>query len=99
MYREKQPLPPGTPPPPKKKGEPEVCPNCRGIGYKGKIGLFEMIQIDAGMRAGIKQKVAPEVLRNLSRKAGNRTLQEEGILLVASGVTSLDEMKRILKPQ
>ena len=99
LYREKQPLPPGTPPPPKKKGEPEICPNCRGVGYKGRIGLFELVRINDAMRAAIKQKVAPDVLRNLSRQAGNRTLQEEGVLLIAAGVTSLAELQRVLKPQ
>ncbi len=99
LYREKQPLPPGTPPPPKKKGEPEVCPQCKGIGYRGKIGLFELIAVNDAMRAAMVNKVAPEAMRQLSRQAGNPTLQEEGIFLIAAGVTSIAEVQRVLKPQ
>ncbi|MFO0884797.1 MAG: ATPase, T2SS/T4P/T4SS family [Pirellulales bacterium] len=97
LYREKQPLPPGTPPPPKKKGEPEVCPQCKGIGYRGRIGLFELVTINDAMRDAITKKAAPEVLRQLSRQAGNPTLQEEGVFLIAAGVTSIAEVQRVLK--
>lgn len=97
LYREKQPLPPGQPPPPKKKSEPEVCPECKGIGYKGRTGIFEIVVVDDKMRQAIAKNAKPEILRQMARAAGNRTLQEEGILLIAQGITSLAEVQRVLK--
>jgi len=95
LFREYQPPPPGSK---KRKGEPEVCPDCGGIGYKGRTGIFELVKVSDAMRAALVQRPRLELLRKLSRDAGNRTLQEEGILLVARGVTSLNELQRALKP-
>ena len=95
LFREYQPPPPGSK---KRKGEPEVCPDCGGIGYKGRTGIFELVKVSDAMRAALVQQPRLELLRKLSRDAGNRTLQEEGILLVARGVTSLNELQRALKP-
>lgn len=107
LFREKQPpppLPPGVPPPepPKlKKGEPPppplICPACRGLGFKGRTGLFELLVVDDNMRAALLSDPRPETIRQLARQAGNRTLQEEGILLLAMGGTSLTELQRVLK--
>jgi type II secretory ATPase GspE/PulE/Tfp pilus assembly ATPase PilB-like protein len=49
------------------------------------------------MRQALIQQPKLEVLKQVSRQAGNRSLQEEGILLVARGVTSLPELQRVLK--
>jgi type II secretory ATPase GspE/PulE/Tfp pilus assembly ATPase PilB-like protein len=94
LYREKQPLQPGQE---KKKGEPEICPNCRGIGYKGRIALYELMILDDNMRQALVSDPKVETLKKLSRAAGNRSLQEEGILLVALGTTSITELQRALK--
>jgi type II secretory ATPase GspE/PulE/Tfp pilus assembly ATPase PilB-like protein len=107
LFREKQPpppLPPGVAPPepPKpKKGEPPppplICPACRGLGYKGRTGLFEILMIDDKIRQALLNDPRPETIRQLAKQAGNRTLQEEGILLLAMGGTSLTELQRVLK--
>ena len=94
LFREFQPPPPGSK---KCKGQPEVCPDCGGLGYKGRIGIFELVKVSDAMRAAMVQRPQLELLRKLSREAGNRSLQEEGILLVARGVTSLNELQRALK--
>ncbi|MGM0486431.1 MAG: ATPase, T2SS/T4P/T4SS family [Planctomycetota bacterium] len=94
LFKEYQPPPPGSK---KRKGEPEVCPDCGGLGYKGRTGIFELIKVSDEMRQAIRKKPRLDVLRQLSRKAGNRTLQEEGVLLVARGVTAVSELQRVLK--
>ena len=94
LYKEYQPPPPGTK---KQKGEPEICPDCRGIGYRGRTAIFELVKISDEMRVALARQPRLDLLRKLSRKAGNRTLQEEGILLVVQGVTSLTELQRVLK--
>lgn len=94
LYREKQPLQPGQE---KKRGQPEICPACKGLGYKGRIGIFEILTIDDKFRQAIIKQPNAETFRKLAKAAGHRGLQEEGVLLVATGVTSLSELQRALK--
>lgn len=94
LYREKQPRQPGQE---RKRGEPEICPACGGLGYKGRIGIFEILTLDDKLRQAVLKQANLETIKKLSRAAGNRTLQEEGILLVALGTTSLTELQRVLK--
>jgi type II secretory ATPase GspE/PulE/Tfp pilus assembly ATPase PilB-like protein len=97
IYREAQPKTPEQLLEMKKKGIPEVCPKCRGLGYFGRTGLFEFTVLDDRMKQALIQAPKADVLKQTARQAGNRTLQEEGVLLVALGVTSLTELQRILK--
>ncbi len=94
LFREYQPPPPGSK---KRKGEPEVCPDCSGIGYRGQTGIFELIKMDEPIRQALVGQPQLEVIRKLARQAHNPTLQEEGVLLVARGITSLNELQRVLK--
>ncbi len=96
LYREYQPPPPESEPK-RKKGEPEVCPDCNGVGYRGRIGFFELLKIDDSIRQALVKQPRLDVIRQLSRKAGNRSLQEEGILAVVQGVTSLNDLQRAMK--
>ena len=89
-----EPLQPGEQ---KKRGEPEICPNCRGLGYKGRIGIYEILVLDDKLRQALLKAPNAETLKKLARAGGNRSLQEEGILLVALGTTSLAELQRVLK--
>ena len=94
LFREYQPPPPGSK---KRRGEPEVCPDCGGLCYKGRLGIFELVKVTDDMRQAMLEKPRLDTLRQLSRKAGNRSLQEEGVLLVARGVTAINELQRALK--
>lgn len=75
----------------------EVCPDCGGLGYLGRIAVFELLVVGDHMRQYLAKGAKPDVLRKVARKEGMRSLQEEGILLVAKGVTSLPELMRVLK--
>jgi type II secretory ATPase GspE/PulE/Tfp pilus assembly ATPase PilB-like protein len=94
LYQEKQPLQPGEQ---RKRGEPEICPACRGIGYKGRTAIFEIMVFDDKLKQALLKAPNADTIKKLSRAAGNRTLQEEGVLLVALGTTSLVELQRVLK--
>jgi type II secretory ATPase GspE/PulE/Tfp pilus assembly ATPase PilB-like protein len=74
----------------------EVCPECDGIGYRGRTAIFELLIVDDKIREALIKQPKLDVLRKVSRAAGNRSLQEEGILVVARGETSLAELKRVL---
>lgn len=88
----KTPTPPGPDDPPR-----EPCTKCDDIGYFGRIGIFELAEVDDRMREVMIKQPKLETLRAASKAAGNRTMQEEGIRLVATGVTSLEEVGRALK--
>ncbi len=84
--------------PPQPPEDPkEICSDCRGIGYRGRTSIFELLVVDDSLREAIVKKPKVETLRAVAKKAGNRSLQEEGLILVARGVTSLPELQRILK--
>lgn len=75
----------------------EPCEHCGGIGYYGVTGLFEWWTIDDTIRKVLAKTPKLDLLRKAAQKAGMRTMQEEGLLLVAKGVTSLQELTRVMK--
>jgi type II secretory ATPase GspE/PulE/Tfp pilus assembly ATPase PilB-like protein len=75
----------------------EPCQACGGVGYLGRTAIFELMVIGDASRKAIAAGAKPEVLRQIARKEGMKNLQEEGVLLVAKGVTSLPELMRVLK--
>ncbi len=87
--------PPTQPIDPKKPDK--VCDACQGIGYVGRTAIFELLVVDDLIRQVLTTAPKLDNLRAAARKAKHRTLQEEGVLLVARGVTSLPELLRVLK--
>jgi len=73
------------------------CPACQDIGYKGRTALFELLIVGDTVRQVLASKPKLDLLRSAARKDGMRTVQEEGVLLVAKGVTSVEELQRVLK--
>ncbi|WP_146445465.1 ATPase, T2SS/T4P/T4SS family [Botrimarina colliarenosi] len=81
------------------KGEEidKPCKVCSGLGFKGRTAIFELLEPDDQFRQKLMKEPKIDVLRKAARAAGMRTLQEEGILLVAKGATSLQELQRVLQ--
>ena len=73
-----------------------ICLDCGGIGYRGRTAIFEWLQVNDQVRKVLVSQAALEPLRAAGRQAGMRTPREEGVLLVAKGVTSLTELRRVL---
>ena len=70
------------------------CPVCSQSGYKGRKGIFEIFQIDDTIQRLIFDHSPATVLRARAREMGMRTLREDGLLKVASGMTTLEEILR-----
>jgi type IV-A pilus assembly ATPase PilB len=68
------------------------CEACKNLGYKGRMGIFEIFQIDDEVRHMINEKAATIELRKRAREMGMRTLREDGIRKVLSGMTSAEEV-------
>ena len=85
--------------PPKPEELEKPCETCQNIGYVGRTGLFELLVVNDQVREVLLKQPKIELLRKAARLAGMRNFQEEAILLVAKGVTSLPEVMRVLKGQ
>ncbi len=68
------------------------CPTCNGTGYKGRVGIFEIFAINEEMQQMIYESKSVVDLRAKAREGGMRTMREDGIRKVTSGVTSIDEV-------
>jgi type II secretory ATPase GspE/PulE/Tfp pilus assembly ATPase PilB-like protein len=102
LYREWQPPPDHEVN--KKKLPPDACsvcglvgPSCHGLFFMGRTGIFEVLEVNDEFRQAVRKGARPDVLRQVARKAGFRTHMEEGVLLVAQGLTSLNELQRVMK--
>ena len=73
------------------------CPACGGLGYRGRIGVFELLPVNERMREMIRDQSAMTAIRAEARKKGMLYMKEEGLRLVVRGVTSVDELLRVVK--
>ena len=72
--------------------KPVGCEECRRIGYKGRMGIFENFIIDDEVRHMINKRTSTFVLRQRARELGMRTLREDGVRKVLAGLTSAEEV-------
>ena len=70
------------------------CDFCNGSGYKGRMGLFEIMVLDDELRELIIQNASTQVLRTECLKRGMRTLRQSGLLGIFDGLTTIDEVVR-----
>lgn len=68
------------------------CDQCRHIGYKGRMGIFEIFTINDDVRFMINDKASTTVLRKKARELGMRTLREDGVRKVLAGSTTAEEV-------
>jgi type II secretory ATPase GspE/PulE/Tfp pilus assembly ATPase PilB-like protein len=100
-------LPPETqvlfrPPRPPVAGTPEAdawvpCNKCGGIGYLGRTGIFEMLEMTPGMKDVVRAGGSPQQIRQQMKADGMQLFQKEALRLVAEGVTSLEEVQRVFQ--
>lgn len=81
-------------PPP---GGSNQCPTCGGLGYRGRVGVFELLVINDRLRDLIRENPQLSVIKAEARKNGMLYMKEEGLRLVVKGITSMDELLRVVK--
>lgn len=83
------------------EGQPidiEPCSNCGGPGYFERTGLFELLVVDERFRqAMLDPQPTVQKLAQAAAQSGHISLRDEGILMVAQGSLSLEELQRVLK--
>ncbi len=74
------------------------CDACGGSGYKGRIAIYEFIQVTREMEDLYMSNPSSQQIWDLARKQGSRTLFEDGLEKVKSGLSSLEELLRLASP-
>jgi type IV pilus assembly protein PilB len=78
--------------------EPGGCVRCAGTGYRGRIGIYQLLEVTDEIRRLLLDKASAEVLGNVGREQGMRSLRDDGLEKVRQGVTSLSEVLRVTGP-
>jgi type II secretory ATPase GspE/PulE/Tfp pilus assembly ATPase PilB-like protein len=78
--------------------EAKGCEACGGLGYKGRTSIFELFVVGQALEEAIYQNPTEITLKDLAKKQGMATMQEDGILKTLKGITSLDEVERLTGP-
>ena len=73
----------------------EGCDNCNGTGYKGRAGVHELFVMTEEMRRLVLERALPSEMKRLALEQGLRTLYHDGLLKVAQGVTTIEEVLRV----
>ncbi len=73
------------------------CQECSGSGYKGRMGIYEILEIDNELKAGILSNLQQTELNAIAKKNGFRTMQDMGQDLLLSGDLSFAEYERVLQ--
>ncbi len=75
---------------------PVGCDRCRGTGYRGRIGIFEIFRLNEEMHELVLKRESTRTLADCARKHGMRTLGQSGWEKVKSGYTTFDEVLRVV---
>jgi type II secretory ATPase GspE/PulE/Tfp pilus assembly ATPase PilB-like protein len=82
-------------PPGERLFRPKGCEACRGTGYKGRVGLYEVVPITPEIGRLIQQRTPLPELRAAAQKSGLLLLSDAGIMKAREGVTSIEEVLSI----
>jgi len=75
--------------------EPSGCDACRGTGFRGRTGIYEIIEVDEEIRSLIVQRKSSGEIKQQALRAGMATLRDDGWSKVLEGVTTIEEVLRV----
>lgn len=75
--------------------EPVGCSQCQNTGYRGRIGIYELVQVDEQIQQAVVAGASHAELKAMARANGSRFLREDGLLKAWQGLTSVDEVLRV----
>jgi type IV pilus assembly protein PilB len=76
---------------------PSGCSRCRQEGYKGRVGIFEVLEISEKISEMISKRVSSDEIEEEAQKEGTIKMMEDGIIKAIQGVTSIEEILRVTK--
>jgi len=71
------------------------CAECQETGYQGRLGIYELVEVVEPLQEAILRRVPPHEATEIARRAGSRSLRQDGLLKAAAGITSVDEVMRV----
>ena len=74
---------------------PKGCAQCQGTGYRGRIGIYEFVNVTIELQEAILRRVSTAQLIDIARNHGYRNLREDGLIKAWRGMTSVDEVLRV----
>jgi type IV pilus assembly protein PilB len=77
-------------------GYGEACPRCRGSGYKGRVGVYEVLRMNEELAAAVADGATTDVVRRLALESNMKTLLGYSLDLVRQGQTTLEEVGRMI---
>jgi general secretion pathway protein E/type IV pilus assembly protein PilB len=77
--------------------KPRGCEKCRGTGFRGRIGIYELLVTNEEIRQLATQKVSSQLIKQAAIDAGMLTLRADGWRKVLDGITTVDEVLRVSK--
>ena len=86
----------GIPDPPPFHNALNGCEICDLTGFKGRIGIYEMLAVDEPIRAAIREGGNSDEIRTLARQSGMKLMQEYALEHVRDGLTTLEEVQRVV---
>jgi type IV pilus assembly protein PilB len=82
--------------PPATQHVPTGCDTCDLTGYKGRVGIYEMLVLDEAIRSAVRSGGRNDEIRTLARQNGMKLMQEYALERVRQGLTTLDEVLRVV---
>ena len=76
--------------------EKQPCPNCQGSGYKGRVGVYEVLRMNEELASAVAKGATTDLVRRLALEAGMKTLLGYSLDLVREGHTTLEEVGRMI---
>jgi type IV pilus assembly protein PilB len=73
------------------KANPKGCPKCGGSGYKGRVGIHELMVSNEELIDGINKELEAAELKKIAQRGGMKTLHQDSILKVKQGLTTIEE--------
>jgi general secretion pathway protein E len=74
---------------------PRGCPQCRGTGYRGRTGIFEVLEVTDEIRDLIKTKANSQTFRDVLRRRKIPSIRQVGVDKARAGITTIDEVLRV----
>lgn len=73
------------------------CEHCNNEGYHGRVGIYEVLEVDEDIEKMITQTASTETIENKAREKGMTTMAEDGFIKAVQGITSIEEILRVTK--
>jgi type IV pilus assembly protein PilB len=78
------------------KAKPAGCPFCNGTGFRGRVGIYEVLAVDEDIEKLVVNMASAGTIGIAAREKGMRTLRQDGWVKVKRGVTSIEEVLRVV---